>query len=257
MKTLHEVEPSKALSNANTPGNGSYTYIITVPGAYHLTENLTTTGKSGILITAAGVTLDLHGFEIRADSFSTSGINIGLDGDRCTIKNGSIADFQYGVNRDLDAPDEATGGSFENLAVTGQSGIGLLGGNGWTVSNCRVHGGSNSGIVVGEGAVISNCAVSNLGGSFGSNGIEARAGSTVVNCSVRNCIVLYGIRVGRGSTLENCPASKNSGDSGIGFSSGIRADDRCLIRGCTATENTHPNNNNFEAGVGITLVSPH
>jgi len=99
--------------------------------------------------------------------------------------------------------------------------------------------------------VATGCAVSGLTGTPGTSGIEVRSGSTVQNCSVQNCTVLYGIQDGRGSTVVNCTATGNSADATVGFSAGISAPDRCLIRSCTALGNTHPTPNNAEGGVGI------
>ncbi len=153
MKTLHQVEPRTPVSDATTPGNATFAHIISAPGSYYLTNDILLAGKSGIHITATDVTLDLNGFSIRTPIAVPSGILIGNNADRCVIRNGSISGPNFGINRTLNASDEAAGGSFENLTVSGQSNIGLLGGNGWTVTNCRVHGGRNSGIVVGTGSV--------------------------------------------------------------------------------------------------------
>ena len=170
MKTLHQVEPRTIVSAANTPGDASSEFIIAASGSYYLTGNQSIAGKIGISITAADVTLDLNGFTITGSS-SPAGVNIEVDADRCTIKNGSISNATFGVARDLSGEDEASGGSFEDLTVTGHSSIGLLGGTGWTVQNCRIQGGGNSGIVVGKGSTVTLSTVRGMDAVSGTSGI--------------------------------------------------------------------------------------
>jgi len=251
MKTLHEVEPSTSINAENTPGDGTHTYVISSPGAYHLTENLVSTGISGIQITAAGVTLDLRGFEIGSSQGGTSGVLIGNDADRCSIKNGSISGFNFGVNRTLDESDEAQGGSFTNLAVTGHSMIALLGGKGWTVNQCRVQGGGNSGIVVGTGSTVVDSAVRDMDASAGTNGIQAREGSVIRSCAVSNCDVIFGIRGGEGSSIESCTTSGNTSTAtDVETTAGIFADSRCIVSRCVSSLNSHSSDDNLN-GVGI------
>ena len=65
MKRLDEVEARTIVNAANTPGNGTNTFIISAPGSYYLTGNLTgASGKHGISIQANDVTLDLNGFAL-------------------------------------------------------------------------------------------------------------------------------------------------------------------------------------------------
>ena len=65
MKSLDQVEPRTIVNAANTPGNSANTFIISSPGSYYLTGNLTgASGKHGISIQADDVTLDLNGFAI-------------------------------------------------------------------------------------------------------------------------------------------------------------------------------------------------
>lgn len=170
MKTLHQVEPRTVVSADNTPGDATSEFIISTSGSYYLTGNLSIAGKIGISITAADVTLDLNGFVITGSS-SPAGINIDEDADRCAIKNGSISSSTFGVARDLSGEDEASGGSFEDLTVTGHSSIGLLGGTGWTVQNCRIQGGGNSGIVVGKGSTVTLSTVRGMDAVSGTSGI--------------------------------------------------------------------------------------
>src|SRR5688572_12086720 len=56
MKTLDQVEARTIVNAANTPGDGASTYIISAPGSYYLTGNITgAPGKHGISIQASNV----------------------------------------------------------------------------------------------------------------------------------------------------------------------------------------------------------
>src|SRR5688572_9252641 len=61
MKTLDQVEARTIVNATNTPGDGTSTYIISAPGSYYLSGNITgAPGKHGISIVASNVTLDLN-----------------------------------------------------------------------------------------------------------------------------------------------------------------------------------------------------
>src|SRR3569833_2813795 len=61
MKTLDQLEARTIVNAANTPGDAANTFIISAPGSYYLTGNLTgASGKHGSSIQADHVTLDLN-----------------------------------------------------------------------------------------------------------------------------------------------------------------------------------------------------
>ena len=66
MKALDQIASTgTAISDTNTPGDSTDTYVISSPGSYYLTDNLNgTSGKNGILINSNDVTIDLNGFVI-------------------------------------------------------------------------------------------------------------------------------------------------------------------------------------------------
>jgi len=249
MKTLHQVQPSTPVNAINTPGDANNVHIIDKAGAYHLTRNLFTLSQTAIKITAAGVTLDLGGFEISPISSGPAGIELAIAADRCTIRNGSIKNYAFGVKLLFSGADRAKAGSLHDLSVTGHSNIALFGGHGWTIDRCRVHGGGNTGISSGDGSVITNCSVRDMIATNGTSGISSGKGSVIKNCSVSNCKVINGFFVGESSLIESCSATENQGGA-VAFSYGIRADSRCIIRSCVANENTHTGNAN-DAGAGI------
>jgi hypothetical protein len=58
MKTLDQVEARTIVNTANTPGDVDNTFIISQPGSYYLSGNITgEAGKNGISIQADDVTL--------------------------------------------------------------------------------------------------------------------------------------------------------------------------------------------------------
>src|SRR6478672_7546607 len=76
MKTLDQVEARTPVDAAHTPGDASNLFIISQPGAYYLTGNITgVAGKAGIKITANDVTLDLNGFALVGPGGSTRAID--------------------------------------------------------------------------------------------------------------------------------------------------------------------------------------
>src|SRR5688572_11691606 len=65
MKTLDQVEARIIVNASKTPGDAANTFIISAPGSYYFTGNITgEPGKHGISIKANDVTLDLNGFAL-------------------------------------------------------------------------------------------------------------------------------------------------------------------------------------------------
>ncbi len=77
-------------TSVTLPGDATATRVISQPGLYYLSENLTgQAGKSGIRIDANGVTLDLGGFSLVGVAGSLDGITANLR-NQISIHNGSI-----------------------------------------------------------------------------------------------------------------------------------------------------------------------
>src|ERR1044071_6605833 len=84
MKSLAQVEPRTAITNTGST-------IISQPGSYYLTTNITVTSGDAITIATNGVTLDLNGFTILSTETSPNGTAIVLIGVRdIHISNGFI-----------------------------------------------------------------------------------------------------------------------------------------------------------------------
>src|SRR6267142_7145346 len=69
MKTLAQIEPRTPISAP---------LVITQPGSYYLTTNLSVTSGDAIIINTNQVTLDLNGFTISSTAPSVSGYGIAL-----------------------------------------------------------------------------------------------------------------------------------------------------------------------------------
>src|SRR4029079_3387339 len=137
MKTLQQIEPRtdlKVLYDQNHDGVGddaSYEIVISQPGSYYLSSNMGTVGApmpvtrtNAIHVTAAGVAIDLNGFQIqRTSGIGGSGIAVDSTADRCAVKNGSVTGFLFGVNCVIGAP-LARGGSCVEIAASGCGGFG-------------------------------------------------------------------------------------------------------------------------------------
>src|SRR3954454_9857343 len=90
MKTLDQIEPRKEVNATNTPGNATNLFIINAPGSYYLSGDITgVAGKSGILINADSVTLDLNGFALIGGGSGT-GIAVTSLERNLTIRNGTV-----------------------------------------------------------------------------------------------------------------------------------------------------------------------
>ncbi|MGI8603388.1 MAG: right-handed parallel beta-helix repeat-containing protein [Verrucomicrobiales bacterium] len=273
MKTLQQIEPRTDL--AAVAGEADYHHVITTAGSYYLTGNLDVTRTNGIDVRVEGVTLDLNGFEIgRTAGAGGNGIEVDATAHRCTIKNGSLKGFAYGLQCVGPTLNFARGGRCLHLSVSGCSESGLFAGEGWQLDGCTAHDntGDNGsrGISAGSGSTLTNCsAVNNVGtGIFvnsgstltncsavantGSNGIFASRGSTLTNCSASSNTVFFGIYTYEGCTLKNCAALSNIGSATT--SGGIFTGDGCTLIGCSARSNTNTNATDApEAGFGIRI----
>src|SRR5258706_10885720 len=99
------IEGQILINQSTVTAAGGFPYVISNPGSYKLTGNLSATaGKSAIQITTSNVTLDLNGFNLSSlgptsgafrDS-ATGILNIG-NVSNITIRNGSMFGFSPGI----------------------------------------------------------------------------------------------------------------------------------------------------------------
>ncbi|MBX7244612.1 MAG: hypothetical protein K1X53_03885 [Candidatus Sumerlaeaceae bacterium] len=202
------------------PGN-SFPIILTQPGQYYLTGNLTSVGpNSGVFVTTSGVKLDLNGYSI----IGTGGSNtIGVSCPFPTAKNLEVCN-----------------GRVTNCGV----GVEMF-----VCSNVRVHhmncsGNRNSGIAAGDGCLIEECMVNDMSAPSGSlTGIRGGKNANIRNCVVSNINTAApsnsgeGILCGSGARIHNCTVAGVTYTGTNGQVEGIVTGDQSLIEGCISRDN--------------------
>jgi hypothetical protein len=222
MKTLSEVEPRTALSATNTPGDAASVFKITQPGSYYLTGDVTVTAaKSGVVIVASNVTLDLNGFSITgAGPTAQHGVQ-SSNMRNVVVKNGTVRSIGgAGVFNDGPAC------RVENMAAYACSGAGLyLSGAGCTADRCIVDTSTGTGVKLGDNGIARGCTVLNAYYGFDTGT------STLITGCVAKGNSAAGFDAGCGSEMVECIAE---GNAHAGF-------DLCqaTVLRCTATSNAH------------------
>ncbi len=258
-KTITEVEPRIALSQANTPGSTLSVFDIVESGSYYLTGNIDSM-KCVIQIKTNNVTIDLNGFTISSTSFVPAIYGVSATSN-ITIRNGSIIG-SVGTGIDV---SQVEGGLIENVTVQNTEAHGIWAGQtinivGCTVSDCVGHGifagggciitrtkafrNEMAGIRAGGYGTISDCVVYENGQdgilttvaanvsrcvsvANGTSGISTDTNSSISDCeSFANGLMGFNIV---GTAAVNCVATGNY----VGFS----AQDSTM-RGCEGSSNT-------------------
>src|SRR5262245_42158782 len=96
-KTLTETEPRIAINATNTPGSGSAMFLISQPGSYYLTGNITgAASKTAISVITSNVTIDLGGFAMTGVAGSLVGIEAQGESN-LTVTNGTLSSWGAGA----------------------------------------------------------------------------------------------------------------------------------------------------------------
>lgn len=170
MKPLDQVEPRIAINAANTPGDSTALYIISQPGSYYLTDNITINFKHAILINASDVTVDLMGYRIYSSWFTVSGpldfdgIYIAAGLRNIKICNGSIQSnrtsgtFTYkGFRNGILAEQNSEGIVIKDIRISSARQYGIyLKGKGHQVTQCSVVNCIGPGIHAGYPSSVKN-----------------------------------------------------------------------------------------------------
>jgi hypothetical protein len=92
MKTLGQIEARTIVNATNTPVNANNTFIISAPGSYYLTGNITgAPGKHGISIQADDVILDLNGFLlVSGGAGALRGVDVPAAQKNLALRNGTV-----------------------------------------------------------------------------------------------------------------------------------------------------------------------
>ena len=199
MKTLTEVEPRVPVQSL--PGSATAIHVISEPGSYYLTGNITgVTGKNGIEIAADNISIDLNGFSLLGSAGVVSAIAVLEPHHSLTVKNGSIAWQGVAIGGGATDPDSSL---ITDLIVQSPNGGGVNVGKNSTVARCSIIA-FGGGLVVGEGSIVQDCTIT----AIGSVGINAGQNVRILDCLINKC-----------------------------GNDGIRAGSKCFIRGCTVNNN--------------------
>lgn len=217
MKTLSDIEPRTALSQATAPGNATNQFRITQPGSYYLTGNIAgVSGKNCIVIESEGVCLDLNGFKLEGVTGSLAGIV--TNHDFVTIRNGYVHNFSVGVNA-----LESVGARIQNIASTNHDNQAIRASVGAVLENCVTEY-STIGFDVFESATLIGCT-----SRYAENtGFAIAGGSTLTNCTALNADL--GFHLTGPAVLTNCTAQTN-------FVDGFRIAESAVLTDCVAYDN--------------------
>ncbi len=198
-KPLSEIEPRTAINAANTPGDATAVFVISQPGSYYLTANLTVpAGKAGIRVAASDVRVDLNGFVLSGNAAAgTSGIT-----------DSGVALTDISVH---DGVIRAMSGIGVNLGATRRS----------LIDELRVHDNAGTGVLTGHAARITGVRadVNAATQGAGAAGIRSGDASQILRCTAKGNTGV-GIVVGTDALVESCIASQNTGNGIEGFSYG-------------------------------------
>lgn len=230
-------EPRIPVSAQTTPGSPGYLYILSAPGSYYLTGNITSALQNAIGIIGEDITLDLCGFKVVRSGTAGTSKGLFIDGNRITIRNGSISGFSIaveGVNfrthlltEDLFASGASSGiklndrsiarrcicsGAITAIEATGDNSV---------ISDCVVSGPGDVGIWVNSSSAVERCHVSGVNQGIVANGSANR----VLSCTAASNLSL-GIAAGSNGLVQDCLVNSNG-------AAGIRAGGGSRIRGCS------------------------
>jgi nitrous oxidase accessory protein NosD len=132
-------------------------YVITESGEYELQRNLTVTGKDGITVQAANVTINLNGFTLAEGEPDLPGNGVVVAASNVTVRNGTISGFVVGVSL-----QDSLGTAQDLKLLVNTRGVYLPTGDDNSVVNCFVVGAGETfaayGIIVGDasGTLVKN-----------------------------------------------------------------------------------------------------
>ena len=230
--------PIDSVAHFDTYGSVGYAnYVITEPGTYYLTQNvsISQTGAFGIVIAADHVFLDLNGFALIGDRVRTgnnrsyppnpggSGDAIHLDGARSFIhiKNGSIENWQG--NGISGTQTEAS--IFQSIHVSEAGRYGIELGDQNLMMECVVRRTYLGGFSTGIYSTLLYC----KGFITGGDGFDIGSYSKLEQC-MANGNANEGIDVSQDCSVVLCHSTENEGR-------GIRAGLDCLINQSVASDN--------------------
>lgn len=206
MKTLAEVEPRTAISQANIP------LTISQPGSYYLAANISFDSAAAITINAPGVTLDLSGFTITGGP-QFAAIRVEPAAASARIHSGRITDALFAVY------GEGRDARIEKLVIEAGASIsvanagGVRPGPGWLIADCEFRA------YAGAGAA----------GVFAATSSSQAGGLQVERCRFVGCAA--GVRTSASPVLVQDSQFRSCTDAVVLFA-GLKDG---LVTGCVAT----------------------
>lgn len=177
-------EPRTAINSTNTPGDADSLFKITQPGSYYLAGNITgVSGKHGIEIDAANVTLDLNGFALRGVTGTLDAIHGNAAADPLVIRNGTISSWiDDGIEL---AATTSRGFLIEHLTIDNCGDAAIVLEFAGVISDCSLRGGgvASRGVDIDCCSLIQRCRL----GSFNGTAIRANQSCTVLDNHLNNC----------------------------------------------------------------------
>src|SRR5579863_119432 len=235
MKSLDQIEPRTAITNTNS------LVIISQPGSYYLTQNLTIASGTAVEILTNNVTLDLNGFSLISTDAGNSGnavfLALSAGNTGITIRNGNIsgavtesggvyngAGFANGIFYNSASNNLPYDVRVSGLNITGcrLSGIYLGVSNSTVVESCTIKTAGSTGIYADN---VSKCVATdcNNGGIGAVTASDCRGqaiiGPGVSALTAANCT---GTSSGSGDGLDATTANNCYGESG-GSQTGLNA----------------------------------
>ena len=253
MKSLGQIyaqlDPRTPLGTNTTPGDANDIFVITQPGSYFLTTNITsglTNTYNGIEILANNVTLDLNGFALLSTATNVAfgnnyGIYIPNTQTNIIVCNGTINGWAAGVESFSSASVSLV---FEKLNVV----------------NCyKGPAFAASGIITFGAAVIKGCNFENDFYGIYCNAFSSSALSLIEDCTVNDSagtgILSYGPAVIKSCTANNCAntgINRNSGTGGTISGCAANGNYYGIYDGCgrDRIENNHVTGNAYGIDIG-------
>lgn len=181
-RTLTQLEPR--IDVATLAGDATAVHVITAPGSYYLSANITVPASlSGVAVAAANVTLDLNGFAITGQASSVRGVELRNTTGGLVVHGGHVTNTGgAGIGASGAGPSNV---HLYDLGLRSCAGGGIVLPvlSGVVVENCRVNGCLVTGIDLTSQGTVRNCAVDSNSSNSVSQTFAIRAG-VVSHCRV-------------------------------------------------------------------------
>lgn len=211
---LDPSEPPAPTDSVKLPGTAisSLPYVISAPGSYYVTRDLTAggAGDDGITVNASGVSVDLGGFTLSGAPGTDDGIVVTGFRTNVSIRNGALA----GWGGDGIDAEFATTGMIEGVTVQDTGANGVRAGKHMLVRGCVVTGAGASGVVIDSHSQVIECeAIANADSGIRATGIFTQVRDSLATQNGGDGILVEALN----STVSGNVASNNGAVNGAGI----------------------------------------